>query len=408
MTSPFARALAVIFILIVAGCNTVPSVTQQTKNEKQNEQAVDTAKDSLDKVTNQINELKTTIIDNNKATIDALKGQKDAASGSVYAAKAANNENPAKNKFTAAVTAELGLAEAALGGPSSGTLAEANKTLQLLLSESQAQRDQAQALLEAKKEELGRLQNKVTEAEAKSEKAGIDLTHAQDSAKVAGDNLNKAEEKFRRDEHDWAEKWKGAYAKLDADQKLRSQLEFYFYLACIATAIGAVAAFRFYPPVCIPLGLASVGFFFAAFLVATLPLWGILLILLGVALAFVWAFYIKHQRLAAIADNAIGAIGELKNRASDGDPDSLSAYAELRKHLVDWFGERGHALESELEGRLRKLNLIGQTPQVSLAPSIRALSKRQHKDRKPEAVTPPADDATHGTGTGTSGPAVPP
>ena len=140
MKSPFA--LAALAALLLAGCTTMPpSTAEKDPTLNKDKQAVNENREALQNITEQLTKLKTEIIDDNKVTIDALKQQKDAASGGVLAAKAANSQNPTQNKFTAAVTAELGVAEAALGGPSATTLAEANKQLQLLLSDAQAERD---------------------------------------------------------------------------------------------------------------------------------------------------------------------------------------------------------------------------------------------------------------------------
>ena len=389
MSSPrvFSLRPLLLAVLLLAGCDTVPS--KNPPRELVNDQKeIDANKAQLQQIADQINGLKTQIVDANKVTIDALKSQKDVAAGKVYAAQQANTQNPAPNEFTAAVASELGVAQVALGGPGSASLEKANNELKGLLGKSQLERDQAKADLENQKQELVKIQDKLTTSEQKAAAAGTDLIHAQDNATVVQGKLVESEDKYRKAAVEWGNKWKDAYAKLEANQKLRGQLEFYFYLACAATAIGAVLAFRFYPPVCLPLLAAAGGFFVAAYLVATLPFWVELLILLGVAAAFVWAFYIKHQRLAQIADNAIGATQELKNSAIDGDPNALAAYAELRKHLVDWFGERGHDLESELENRLQKLNLIGKTPQPSLLPRIRALRRQTAP-----AATPPAPPA---------------
>ncbi len=388
------RSLA-LAALLLAGCETVPNKTPPPELAK-DQQAIDTHKEELKQIADQISGLKTQITDANKDTIDALKAQKDVAAGKVYAAQQANTQNPSPNEFTAAVNSELGVAQVALGGPGAASLEKANNELKGLLSKSQAERDQVKADLERQKQEVLKIQDKLTASEQKATAASTDLIHAQDNASVVQGKLTESEDKYRTAAVEWGNKWKDAYAKLESNQKLRGQLEFYFYLACAAAAIGAVLAFRFYPPICLPLVVASAGFFAAAFLIATLPFWVELLILLGVAAALVWAFYIKHAHVSQIADNAIGATQELKNRAIDGDPNALSAYAELRKHLVDWFGEHGHELETEVEGRLRKLNLIGKTPQPSLVPRIRALRR-----------TPPTPAAPAGSTTTTATPPAP-
>ena len=364
--------VAALAALLLSGCNLDNMTPKLTNDITELGKAIKATDQKIADTTQKITDVDRQIKATQQGTIDKLEEQKRQASEFVFGANLANGTNTAPNLYTRHIGTELFHAATILGAPTQQSVIDANHRLELLLSQ--------------KEQDLAELKVRYSE----KEKQIADTQTALATNKTALDTLNKDHDSLvgERDKYSQSssslkdqrdEKEKQLIGKQQDDLRhaedvkaLKKQLVAYLTIAGIVAALGGAVAFRFYPPVVLPLGIASAVLFTAAYLVTQITKWELLgiLALAGGALAI--AAYIKYRRTAQIADNSIGATQELKNRAIDGDPAALKAYGEMRKHLVDWFGESGHDLEAELQSHLRRLNLIGKVPQPSLLPQLTA------------------------------------
>ncbi len=124
-------------------------------------------------------------------------------------------------------------------------------------------------------------------------------------------------------------------------------------LGALCVLLGALAM-AFWPLLSVPLFTAGGLCTALAVFAASAPEWVLWSGSAGVLALVGVAAWLKYGRTRAVADNAIGAIQQLKDRP---DEPAKAAYGELRKELTDWFGGKNHPLEAEIERRLRQMNL---------------------------------------------------
>jgi hypothetical protein len=367
-------AFAGLVALLFSGCELDNTTPKLTKDITALGDTLKATQQKIDDASKHIADIDTSIKATQKERIDALEQQKLQAAEFVFGANQANTTNTTPNLYTHHVGTELLRAATILGMPTQQSVLDANRRLELLLS----QKEQDLALLKATYAEKDKTIATLQVSVETNKTALTKLDQEREQTVTERDGLRATKDKLSTERDDKEKqliaKEQAARHRAEDNRALKKQMMVYLTIAGVIASLGAAAAFRFYPPVVLPLGVAAAGFFTAAYLVTQITKWELLGILAVAGGAVAIAAYIKHRRTAQIGDNSIGATQELKNRAADGDPAALAAYGELRKHLVDWFGESGHGLEDEIQSRLRSLNLIGKQPIASLVPRLKALA----------------------------------
>jgi hypothetical protein len=293
-----------------------------------------------------------------KAVAENSSQRSQGAADTVFVAAEGNRANPQGNRHTLFVDKELFAAAAFLPGPSPKAMLDSQQLVPLIPSDKPEDIALLRARLNEKLEEADRLHktNEVLllnygQLQEKQHQAETE----RDSLQEQRDSLHKEKEGIQ---NQLLAKAQQLTDRLKRNDALRGRIVWMLTLAAILAGGGAAVTLRFYPPLTIPLAIAAAGFGFGAYLVSIFSPWMGFFVAAAGGAAVCVAVYIKHHRLAQIADNSIGAIQEMKNQAEDGDQKAKDAYAALRPHLVEWFGGETHPLHSEIKDRLRKLNQI--------------------------------------------------
>lgn len=273
------------------------------------------------------------------------------AADHVHAATAANHLNPQQNRHVTVVGSELNLAQANLPPPSAAGRQAAEDRLAKALSDSESDRRQA--------DELYRQALTVADERDKRIKALEDkntVAQQQITALIGERDQWRAEQaRAALERATAAERDKAAAAATAAEQASRIEaLVWMFGIAGTSCVLLAGFSLLIWPTLAIPLGAAGSLCTMLAIFAASAPEWMLwsgsatVLALIGITA------WLKYARTQAVADNAIGAIQQLKDRPDEA---ARTAWGELRKDLVDWFGGKNHPLEAEIDRRLKQMNM---------------------------------------------------
>lgn len=373
--------LSLGFALLVTGCNqTLGFDNTKLKNL---ESQVTTMKGQVEASSQKIETIHNEIDQKYDQLVTAQDKQKSDAAGFVYAAKEANAKQPADAPATQAVAKNLAAAQSVVGMPGVTAIPALDAMVANQVSAAPESRADGDAALKQLLEAAGKTQQEITGLKTEVGTLHANLNDANTGRHQLQTQLDQTREQYGNELKTAAGHLRDALAEADNNQELKRQLIRYLIIGGILVALGGAAAFRFYPPIVMPLGAASAGLFGLATVVAVLRWWQIIvaLCIIGVALAI--AAYIRYRRVSRIADNSIGAIEQMKNAARDGDTTAASAYARLRQDLEDWFGKAGHDLHEEIHDRLVGLNVLGNS--VKPMPA----APNPAPPAAPAAVTPP-------------------
>ncbi|GDY14006.1 hypothetical protein LBMAG53_28840 [Planctomycetota bacterium] len=273
------------------------------------------------------------------------------AADHVHAATSANHLNPQQNRHVAVVGSELSLAQVNLPPPSAAGRQAAEDRLTKALSESESDRRQADDLYRQALTVADERDKRIKSLEDKHTAAQRQI------AELIGERDQWRAEQTRAavERASAAERDKAAVAAKAAEQASRIESLVWMFGAT-GTACVLLAGFSLliWPTLAIPLGAAGTICTMLAIFAASAPEWVLwsgsatVLALIGVTA------WLKYVRTKAVADNAIGAIQQLKDRP---DLPAQAAWSELRKELVDWFGGKNHPLEAEIDRRLKQMNM---------------------------------------------------
>lgn len=382
--------------LLLAGCQAVPLAPQNseiaslTQRITHLESGIATSSDKIDTV-------QTSIATNYQQTIATLTQQRQQAADAVYAAQQANQQNPAQNPYTAAVAGSLQIAAANLGGSDAQGMQASATALKLQLAGTQTSLAQLQAMHDTQLQTATTLQTQLTQEQGARTAAETQLAELQNQRTQLQSSLAATEDDRNQAQTTLAQKLAAENARLANDQALKKRFMFYLTIAGVLAGLAAALALRIYPPIALQLGLASGGFFLAAYLVAQIQPWMVFLVIGLAVAALAWAVFIRHQRLSSIADSALGAIQQLKARAASGDVVAQQAWEKLESDLRTHFGAQIGSLESEARQRLDKLPWLPSAASTSVAvPPV------------PPATPPPTPTATPASATANLAPAPAP
>ncbi|HEY1107232.1 MAG TPA: hypothetical protein VGE76_01330 [Opitutaceae bacterium] len=350
-----AFAASVAALLLVAGCQTTLPTAPQTHDISALTQRIQQLESGIQGSNSKIDTVQTSLDANYQKTIATLQQQRQQAADAVYAATQANQQNPQKNAYVEAVAESLQIAAANLGGSDAQGMRDAATQLKLQLAGTKASLSQLQDMHDAQLKSAADLQTQLTAEQAKSGAAQQKLAQLETSRNQLQTSLQTAEDARNQAQTTLAQKLTAENDRLAADAALKKRLMLYLVLAGALAGLAAAVAFRIYPSIGIHLGLASGGFFLAAYLVATIEPWVVFLIVGLSCAAIVWAVAIRHRRLSSIANSALGAIQQLKIRAQQGDAIAQQAYATVEADLRSHFGAQVGSLEAEARQRLAKL-----------------------------------------------------
>lgn len=357
MLNPSVRLLVVASLAVAAftGCQSGLSVAPQTNEISSLTQRISALEAGVQGSSSKIETVQSSIDSNYKQTVATLQQQRQQAADAVYAAAQANQQNPQKNPYTEAVTESLQIAAANLGGSDAQGMENAQTALKLQLTGTKASLAALQAMYDSQLKAATDLQNQLGQEKQHRSDSEAKLAQLENQRNQLQTNLDASEDKRNQAQTTLAQKLETENQRLANDQALKKKLMFYLTIAGFLTGVGAALAFRIYPPIGLHLGLASGAFFLAAYLVSQVQPWMVFLVVgLGIA-AIVWAVFIRHHRLSAIADSALGAIQQLKVRAAQGDQVAQQAYAQIEADLKNHFGSVVNSLESEAKQRLAKI-----------------------------------------------------
>lgn len=358
LSTGLGHVLLCAALLALVGCDKTSGPAQDNKQVTELGNKIESAKAEIAAARQSIDGLKTDLSNKLTGEIKTLQEQKQSAANFVFAAQVANNHADPKNLYVAAVQDELVTAQSFLPGPTSQAMQDANTRLKLRLDQTEQSRAELQRLYEEAKQQAKAKDEKLKTYEKQVEDLTGKIGEAQGKVSAKQEEIIKNEDLRFTAEQKALAKEQELRKKAEDDKALREMLVRYLVIAGILVGIGAALALRFYPSVVLPLAAASAGLLIGAYIITSVPWWVFFLVLAGVAVALVLAGYIKHRRVAQIADNSIGAIEQMKNAGKDGDVAAQQAAARLKKELEDWFGQKGHELDEELQNRLRKLNQI--------------------------------------------------
>ncbi len=342
-------------IAVLTGCQSGLPVAPQTHEISSLTQRINALEAGIQGSSSKIETVQSSIDTNYTQTIATLQQQRQQAADAVYAAAQANQQNPQKNAYTETVTESLQIAAANLGGSDAQGMQNAQTALKLELTGTKASLAQAQAMYDAQLKAAADLQNQLGQEQQTRATAESKLTTLENQRNQMQTNLQTSEDARNQAQTTLAQKLEAENQRLANDQALKKKLMFYLAIAGFLTGVAAAVAFRFYPPIGLHLALASGAFFLAAYLISLVQPWMVFLVVgLGIA-AIIWAVVVRHHRLSAIADSALGAIQQLKIRAAHGDQVAQQAYAQIEADLKNHFGAVVGSIESEAKQRLQKI-----------------------------------------------------
>ncbi len=392
MLHKFARIclLTGLATAVFTGCQSGLSVAPQNHEISSLTQRIGALEAGIQGSSSKIETVQSSIDSDYKQTIATLQQQRQQAADAVYAASQANQQNPQKNAYTETVTESLQIAAANLGGSDAQGMQNAQTALKLELTGTKASLAQAQAMYDAQLKTAADLQNQLGQEQQTRAASESKLTTLENQRNQMQTNLQTSEDARNQAQTTLAQKLEAENQRLANDQALKKKLVFYLSIAGVLTGVAAAVAFRFYPPIGLHLALASGAFFLAAYLVSLVQPWMVFLVV-GLAIAaIVWAVVVRHHRLSAIADSALGAIQQLKIRAAHGDQVAQQAYAQIEADLKNHFGAVVGSLESEAKQRLEKIPWFAPSTVVPT----------------PAPATPPNTPAAPGAGGNSTGAAI--
>ncbi len=344
-----------VLALLLTGCQTALPTAPQTSEIASLTARINQLESGIQGSTSKIDTVQTSIASNYQQTIATLQQQRQQAADAVYAATQANQQNPQKNPYVEAVAESLQIAAANLGGSDAQGMQNSATQLKLQVAGTKSDLAQLQAMHDAQLKAAADLQAQLAQEQSTRTAAQTQLATLENARNKLQTSLQTAEDTRNQAQTTLAQKLAAENQRLANDQALKKKLMFYLVIAGALAGVAAAVAFRVYPPIGLHLGLASGGFFLAAYLVAEIQPWIVFLIVgLSVA-AIVWAVFIRHRRLSGIANSALGAIQQLKIRAAQGDAAAQQAYAQLEADLKSHFGAQIGSLESEARQRLARI-----------------------------------------------------
>ncbi len=356
-------------LALLAGCQSALPIAPQTSEISSLTQRINQLESGIQGSSSKIDTVQTSIAADYKQTIATLQQQRQQAADAVYAATQANQQNPQKNPYVESVADSLQIAAANLGGSDAQGMQNAATQLKLQVAGTKSDLAQLQAMHDAQLKTAADLQAQLTQEQQTRSAAQTQLAQLENTRSQLQSNLETAEDKRNQAQTTLAQKLEAENQRLADDQALKRKLMFYLVAAGALAGVAAAVAFRVYPPIGLHLALASGGFFLASYLVAEIQPWMVFLVVgLSVA-AIIWAVVIRHRRLSGIANSALGAIQQLKIRATQGDAVAQQAYAKLEADLKNHLGAQVGSLESEARQRLAKLPWVPAATPISAAPA---------------------------------------
>lgn len=353
---PFcAFAASALSLLLLAGCQTALPPAPQTHDISALTQRIQQLESGIQGSNAKIDTVQTSLDANYQKTIATLQQQRQQAADAVYAATQANQQNPQKNAYVETVAEALQVAAANLGGSDAQGMRDASTQLKLQLAGTKASLAQLQVMHDAQLKAAADVQTQLAQEQANGSAVQQQLAQLQNSRNQLQSSLQTAEDARNQAQTTLAQKLVAENDRLASDAALKKRLMLYLVIAGALAGLAAAAAFRLYPPIGLHLALASGGFFLAAYLVATIEPWVVLLVVGLSCAAIIWAVAIRHRRLSSIANSALGAIQQLKIRAQQGDAVAQQAFATVEADLRSHFGAQIGSLEAEARQRLAKL-----------------------------------------------------
>ncbi len=370
---PLLSALTACSLALLTGCqSSLLPAAPQTSEITALTQRITSLESGIQGSSTKIDTVQTSIDSNYKATISTLQQQRQQAADAVYAAAQANQQNPQQNAYTTTIAESLQIASANLGGSDAQGMQNAATQLKLQLAGTKSDLAQLQAMHDAQLKAAATLQSQLSQEQSTRAAAQTQLAQLENTRNQLQTSLQSAEDKRNQAQTTLSQKLEAENQSLANDAALKQKLMFWLVAAGALAGIAAAVAFHLYPPIGLHLGLASGGFFLAAYLVAIVQPWMVLLVV-GLSLAaIIWAVVIRHQRLSGIANSALGAIQQLKVRAAQGDAVAQQAYAQVESDLKNHFGAQIGSLEAEAKQRLDKLPWLPSSNPVAAAPAIAA------------------------------------
>lgn len=371
---PCSLLVGVGLALLAAGCQTALPLAPQTSEITSLTHRISQLESGIQGSSTKIDTVQSSIDANYKQTIATLAQQRQQAADAVYAASQANQQNPAKNAYTATVADALQVAAANLGGSDAQGMQNAATQLKLQLAGSKSDLAQLQTMHDAQLKTATGLQTQLGQEQAVRSAAQAQLAQLENARNDLQTKLQASEDQRNQAQTTLAQKLQAENQRLADNRALKSKLMFYLIAAGVLTALGAVAAFRIYPPIGLHLVLAAGGFFLAAYLVVEIQPWMVFLVV-GLSLAaLVWAVVVRHRRLSGIANSALGAIQQLRIRAEQGDPTARQAFVQLESDWKNHFGAQVGSLETEARARLAQIPWLPVPPAQPAAAVIPAVS----------------------------------
>lgn len=362
---PPASLAILVGAVLVTSCQTVVRPPENHAIASLTER-IDKLESGIQGSNSKIETVQTSLETNNRQTIATLEQQRQQAADAVYAAAQANQQNPQKNAYTDTVAEALQIAAANLGGSDAQGMQNAATQLKLRLADTKSDLAQLQTMHTAQLEAAADLQKQLAQEQKTRSDTETQLAQAEDTRNQLQTNLQAAEDARSQAQTTLAGKLEAEKQRLASVAALKRKLMFYLAIAGLLAGLASAAAFKLYPPIGLHLALASGGFFLAAYLVAEVPPWLVLLVVALSVAAIVWAFFVRHHRLSGIANSALGAIQQLKIRAEQGDAVARQAFEKLETDLKNHFGAQAGSLEAEARQRLASIPWL---PSHSIAPA---------------------------------------
>lgn len=365
-----SRAGGALCLLAFAGCQNALPLAPQNSEIASLTQRISSLESNITGSNTKIDSVQSSIDSNYQKTIATLQEQRQQAADAVYAAAQANQQNPQKNAYVASVAESLQIAAANLGGSDAQGMQNAATQLKLQLAGTKSDLAQLQTLHDAQLKAAADLQAQLAQEQQKGATAQTQLQQLENARNEMQTKLQTTEDARNQAQTTLAQKLEAENQRLANDAALKKKLMFYLSIAGFLAGVAAAVAFRLYPPIGLQLALASGGFFLAAYLVAEVPPWVVLLLVALAVGAIVWAFFIRHRRLSGIANSALGALQQLKIRAEQGDAIAKQAWEKVESDLKNHFGAQAGALEAEARQRLAKIPwLSGASTTTATSPA---------------------------------------
>lgn len=386
------RSLAGFCIVLLGGCQTALPLAPQTSEIASLTQRIGQLESGIQGSSTKIDTVQTSIDANYKQTIATLQQQRQQAADAVYAATQANAQNNQQNAYTTAVAESLQIAAANLGGSDAQGMQNAATQLKLQLAGTKSDLAQLQVLHDSQLKSAADLQSQLAQEQQKGSSAQTQLQQLENARNQLQTKLQTTEDARSQAQTTLAQKLAAENQRLANDETLKKKLMFYLSIAGFLAGLAAALAFRLYPPIGLQLALAAGGFFLAAYLVAEVPPWVVLLLVALAIGALLWAFFIRHRRLSGIANSALGAIQQLKIRAEQGDAVAKQAWEKVDADLKTHFGAQVGALETEAKQRLAKIPWLSPSPASTSAPTPANIASPGSATASPTipAINPPS------------------